>query len=263
VRLPGRDRRRRSRVLSFLFSYFVQIHFISLLILFFTDSFFLRWLPLSFSPLCCLLPARVVARSLRARAGQRTTRRYPHCWPCKRARITPPASRHSRRGRCHSLCCCVPAARARQAGVRPAAAPAYLCPIPSPSQLALCPRASRPPLMVRLLSVTLPCRPSPLFLSGYKSDPKPPLTPPTPPQHLSSSTSRCSSPPLLTIATHHPLPWTALRRPSLHEVRAGIGPSRSPLYFLPLPGCCHVPGGRRPWPSRPPSYRSPPPPVLS
>jgi hypothetical protein len=100
--------------------------------------------------------------------------------------------------------------------------------------------------------VTPPCRPSPLFLSAYKSDPKPPLTPPTPPQHLSSSTSRCSSPPLLTIAAHHPSPWTAIRRPSPHEVRAGIGPPRPPLYFPPLPGCCHAPGGRRPWPGRPP-----------
>jgi hypothetical protein len=66
-----------------------------------------------------------------------------------------------------------------------------------------------------VLPVTLPCRPSPLFLSAYKSDPKPPLTPPTPPKHLPSSTSRCSSPPPLTIAGDHPSPWTALRRPSL------------------------------------------------
>jgi hypothetical protein len=151
VRLPGRDRRRRSRVLSFLFSYFVQIHFISLLKLFFPDSFFLRWLPLSFSPLCCLLPARAVARSLHACAGQRTTRRCPRCWPCTRARITPPSSRHGHRGRCHSLGRCLTAARARQVGVRPAAAPARLCPVPSLSQLALCPRASRLPLMARLL----------------------------------------------------------------------------------------------------------------
>jgi hypothetical protein len=81
-----------------------------------------------------------------------------------------------------------------------------------------------------------PRRPSPLFLSAYKSDPKPPLTPPTLPQHLSSSTSRCSSPPLLTIAAHHPSPWTTLRRPSPHEVRAGIGHPRPPLYFPPSPG---------------------------
>jgi hypothetical protein len=99
--------------------------------------------------------------------------------------------------------------------------------------------------------VTLPCRPSPLFLSAYKSDPKPPLTPPTPSQHLPSSTSRCSSPLPLTIAGHHPSPWTALRRPSPHEVRAGIGPPRPPLCFSLLPGCCHAPGGRRPWPGRP------------
>jgi hypothetical protein len=115
---------------------------------FFPRPFFLRWLPLSFSPLCCLLPARAVARSLRTRADQRTTHRCPHCWPCTRARITPPASRQ---GRCYLLCRCVPASRARQAGVRPVAMPARLRPVPSPSQLALCPRASRPPLMARLL----------------------------------------------------------------------------------------------------------------
>jgi hypothetical protein len=39
----------------------------------------LCWLPLSFSPLCCLLPARAVACSSRARVGQRTTRRCPRC----------------------------------------------------------------------------------------------------------------------------------------------------------------------------------------
>jgi hypothetical protein len=97
---------------------------------------------------------------------------------------------------------------------------------------------------VPVLPVTLPCRPSPLFLSAYKSDHKPPLTPPTPPQHLPSSTSRCISP--LTIASHHPSPWTALRRPSPHEVIVGIGPPRPPLRFSLLPGRCHAPGNRRP-----------------
>jgi hypothetical protein len=138
--------------------FFSHILFKSILFIssnFFPDSIFfffffvLCWLPLSFSPLCCLLPARAVARSLHARAGQRTTRRCPRCWLC--TRITPPASRHGCRGRCYSLCRCVPAARARQAGVRPAAVPAHLRPVPSPSQLAPCPRASRPPLMARLL----------------------------------------------------------------------------------------------------------------
>jgi hypothetical protein len=138
-----------ARVSLFSFLIFCSNPFYFSLLTFFPDSFFfLRWLPLSFSPLCCLLPARAVARSLHARAGQRTTRRCPRCWLCTRARITPPASRH---GCCYSLCRCVPAARARQAGVRPAAAPARLRPVPSPSQLAPFPRASRQPLMVRLL----------------------------------------------------------------------------------------------------------------
>jgi hypothetical protein len=135
----------------FSFLIFCSNPFYFSILTFFPDSFFLHWLPLSFSPLCCLLPARAVARSLHARAGQRTTRLCPHCWLCTCTRITPPASRHGRRGRCYSLCRCVLAARARQAGVRPAAAPARLRPIPSPSQLAPCPRASWPPLMARFL----------------------------------------------------------------------------------------------------------------
>jgi hypothetical protein len=144
------------------------------------------------------------------------------------------------------------------------------CAGPSPSRpLALAACALSPSILtaingeVPVLPMTLPCRPSPLSLSAYKSAPEPPLTLPTPPQHLPSSTSRCSSPPLLTIAGHHPSPWTALRRPSPHEVRAGIGPPWPPLQFPLLPGRCHAPGSRRPWPGRPPSYRSPPPPVLS
>jgi hypothetical protein len=130
-------------------------------------------------------------------------------------------------------------------------------PVPS-RPLTLAARALSPSIPAAIngeapvLPVTSPRRPSPLFLPAYKSDPKPPLTPPTPPQHLSSSTSRCSSPPPLTIAAHHPSPWTALRRLSSHEVRAGIGPPRPHLYFFPLPGCCRAPGGRRPWPGRPP-----------
>jgi hypothetical protein len=104
---------------------------------------------------------------------------------------------------------------------------------------------------VPVLPMTLPCWPSPLSLSAYKSAPEPPLTPPTPPQHLPSSTSHCSLPPPLNIAGHHPSPWTALRRPSPHEVRAGIGPSRPPLHFPLLLGRRHAPGGRRPWPGPP------------
>jgi hypothetical protein len=78
---------------------------------FFPDSFFCAGFLFLFLPYaaCCLLPTRAVAHSWRARAGQRMTRRCPRCWPCTRARITPPASRHGRRGRCHSLCRCVPA----------------------------------------------------------------------------------------------------------------------------------------------------------
>jgi hypothetical protein len=133
--------------------FFSHILFKSILFLssnFFPDFFF-ALASSFFFPLCCLLPARAVARSLCTRAGQRTTRRCPRFWLCTRAHITPPASRRGRRGRCYSLCRCVLAARARQTGVRPAAAPACLRPIPSPSQLAPCPRASRPPLMARFL----------------------------------------------------------------------------------------------------------------
>jgi hypothetical protein len=59
------------------FSHIFSNPFYFSLLTFFPDSFFRCWLPLSFSPLCCLLPARAVARSLHARAGQRTTRRCP------------------------------------------------------------------------------------------------------------------------------------------------------------------------------------------
>jgi hypothetical protein len=141
---------------------------------------------------------------------------------------------------------------------KPTCGPLLRRPVPS-RPLTLAAHALSPSIPAAIngeapvLPVTPPRRPSPsLFLSAYKSDPKPPLTPPTPPKHLSLSTSRCSSPPLLTIAAHHPSPWTALCRPSPHEVRAGIGPPRPPLYFFPLPGCCHAPGGRRPWPGSPP-----------
>jgi hypothetical protein len=138
-----------ARVSPLFFSHILFNPFYFSLLNFSQTLFFLRWLPLSFSTLCCLLPARAVPRSLRARAGQRTTRRCPHCWLC--TRITPPASRHGRHSHCYSLCRCVPAARARQASVRPAAAPARFRPVPSPSQLAPCYRASRPTLMARLL----------------------------------------------------------------------------------------------------------------
>jgi hypothetical protein len=147
-----------------------------------------------------------------------------------------------------ACCPCTPSRRAARccAGLSPS----------RPLALAACALSPSIPAAINgeapVLPVTLPCRPSPLFLSAYKSDLKPPLTPPTPPQHLPSSTSCCSSPPPLTIAGHHPSPWIALRRPSPHEVRAGIGPPRPPLYFSLLPGRCHAPGGRRPWPSRPP-----------
>jgi hypothetical protein len=154
----------------------------------------------------------------------------------------------------HACCPCTPSRRA-----------ARCCAGPSPSRplaLAACALFPSIPAAINgeapVLPVTLPCRPSPLFFSAYKSDPKPPLTPPTPPQHLPSSNSHCSSPPPLTIAGHHPSPWTALRRPSPHEVRAGTGPPRPPLRFPLLPGHCHAPGGRRPGPGRPPSYRFPP-----
>jgi hypothetical protein len=57
VRLPGRDRRRHAHVLSFLFSYFVQIHFISLLKLFSQTLFFCAGFLFLFLPCaaCCLL----------------------------------------------------------------------------------------------------------------------------------------------------------------------------------------------------------------
>jgi hypothetical protein len=159
------------------------------------------------------------------------------------------------------VCACCPCTPSRRA--------ARCCAGPSPSRpLALAAHALSPSILAAIngeapiLPVTPPCRPSPLFLSAYKSDPKPPLSPPTPPQHLSSSTSRCSSPPLLTIAAHHPSPWTALRRPSPHEVRAGIGPPRPPLYFPPSPGVAMRQGAGAHGLAAP-SYHSPPPPILS
>jgi hypothetical protein len=159
-----------------------------------------------------------------------------------------------------ACCSCTPSRRATRC-----------CAGPSPSHpLALAAYVLSPSIPaaingeVPVLPVTLPCRPSPLSLSAYKSAPELPLIPATPPQHLPSSTSRYSSPPPLTIAGHHPSPWTALRRPSPHEVRAGIGPPRPPLHFPLLPGRCHAPGGRRPCPGRPPHPNVPlPPPVLS
>jgi hypothetical protein len=66
-----------------------------------------------------------------------------------------------------------------------------------------------------VLPVTLPCRPSPLFLSAYKSDPKPSLTPPTQPS---------TSPPLPHAAARRrrsPLPATTHLRgqPSVDRLR--------------------------------------------
>jgi hypothetical protein len=65
---------------------------------------------------------------------------------------------------------------------------ARCCAGPSPSHpLALVACTLFPSILAAIngkapvLPVTLPCRPSPLFLSAYNSDPKPPLTPPTPP----------------------------------------------------------------------------------
>jgi hypothetical protein len=149
------------------------------------------------------------------------------------------------------LCACCPCTPSQRA--------TRCCAGPSPSRpLALAACALSPSIpaainsKVLVLPVTFLCRPSPLSLSTYKSAPKPPLTPPTPPQHLPSSTSHCSSPPPLTIADHHPSPWTILCRPSPHEVRAGIGPPRLPLRFPLLPGRRHAPGGQCPWPGRPP-----------
>jgi hypothetical protein len=210
--------------------FFSHILFKSILFLssnlFSQTLFFLRWLPLSFSPLCCLLPARDVVRSLCARVGQRTTRHCPRCGPLLLAMPL------------HACCPCTPSRRVARC---------YAGPSPSrPLALAVCALSPSIPAAINgevpVLPVTLPCRPSPLFLSAYKSDPKPPLTPPTPPQHLPSSTLRCSSPPPLTIASHHPSPWTALRRPPPHEVMVGIGPPRPPLRFPLLPGRCHAPG---------------------
>jgi hypothetical protein len=147
-----------------------------------------------------------------------------------------------------ACCPCTPSRRAPRC-----------CASPSPSRplaLAACALSSSIPAAINgevpVLSVTLPYRPSPLSLSAYKPAPEPPLTPPTPPQHLPSSTSRCSSSPPLTIAGHHLSLWTVLRRPSPHEVRARIGPPRPPLRFPLLPERRHAPGSWRPWPGRPP-----------
>jgi hypothetical protein len=99
-----------------------------------------------------------------------------------------------------AFCPCTPSRRATRC-----------CVGPSPSRpLALEACALSPSIPtaingeVPVLPVTLPCRPSPLSLSAYKSAPEPTLTPPTPPKHLPSSTSCCSSPPSLTIFRGQP-----------------------------------------------------------
>jgi hypothetical protein len=62
------------------------------------------------------------------------------------------------------------------------------CAGPSPSRPLALAACALPPSIpaaingeVPVLPVTLPCRPSPLSLSAYKSTPELPLTPPTPP----------------------------------------------------------------------------------
>jgi hypothetical protein len=165
-----------------------------------------------------------------------------HARSHRAARVTPRPPRPLLLAVPLCACCqCTPSRRATRC-----------CAGPSPSRplaLAACALSpSFPPTIngeVPMLPVTLPCRPSPLSLSAYKLASEPPLTPPTPPQHLPSSTLRCSSPPPLTIAGHHPSPGIALRRPSPHEVRVGIGPPQPPLRFPLLPGRRHAPGGRR------------------
>jgi hypothetical protein len=100
------------------------------------------------------------------------------------------------------LCACCPCTPSRRV---------TRCAGPSPSRpLALVACALSPSIPVAIngevpiLPVTLPCRPSPLALSAYKSAPEPPLTPPTPPQHpppLPRAAARRHRSPLL--ATTH------------------------------------------------------------
>jgi hypothetical protein len=99
---------------------------------------------------------------------------------------------------------------------------ARCCAGPSPSRplaLAACVLSLSIPAAINgeasAMPVTLPCRPSPLFLSAYKSDTKPPLTPPTPPS---------TSPPLPHAAARRrrsPLPATTHLRgqPSVNRLR--------------------------------------------
>jgi hypothetical protein len=101
------------------------------------------------------------------------------------------------------LCACCPCTPSRRA-TRCCAGPSPSCPL----ALAACAISPSIPAAINgeiaVLPVTLPCRPSPLSLSAYKSAPEPPLTPPTPPQHpllylalqLAAADHHCRPPPI-------------------------------------------------------------------
>jgi hypothetical protein len=249
----------------FSFPIFCSNPFYFSLLTFFPDSFFSSALASSFFfspvlPAACLSCSPLFAR----------TRRPAHDPPLPPLLAVPARSHHAARITplpprllllampLRACCPCTPSRRATRccAGQSPS----------RPLALAACALSLSIPAAINgkvpVLPVILPCRPSPLSLSAYKSAPEPPLTPPTPPQHLPSSTSRCSSPPPLTIAGHQPSPWTALRRPSPHEVRAGIRPLGLLSIFPSSPGVAmHQGAGAHGLAA--PAYHSPPPPVLS
>jgi hypothetical protein len=101
-----------------------------------------------------------------------------HARPHHAARITPRLPRLLLLAMPLRACCpCMPSRRA----ARCCAGPSPHCPL----TLAACALSPSIPAAINgevpVLPVTLPGWPSPLFLSAYKSDPKPPLTLPTPP----------------------------------------------------------------------------------
>jgi hypothetical protein len=94
------------------------------------------------------------------------------------ARVTPRPPRLLLLAVLLRACCpCTPSRRATRCCAGPS--------LSRPLALAACALSPSIPATINgevpVLPVTPPCRPSPLFLSAYKSDPKPPLTPPTSP----------------------------------------------------------------------------------
>jgi hypothetical protein len=170
----------------------------------------LCWLPLSFSPLCCLLPAACSSCSPLLAHTREPAHDPPlppllavHARSHHAAHVTPRPPRPLLLAVPLRACCpCTLSCRG-----------ARCCAGPSPSRpltLAACALSPSIPAAINgevpVLPVTLPCRPSPLFLSAYKSDPKPPSLRPHRPSTsppLPHAAARCCRSPLL--ATTHPL----------------------------------------------------------